>query len=68
NTSTASTIREGGTQHWVGKSRSLSKGKWPKRARGAAQKRDRSKVLGDVVERTDYDEGAFFQFMLHFLV
>ena len=42
NTSTASTIRGGGTQPWAGKARSHSKGKWFKRALGAALKRDRS--------------------------
>ncbi|MDF3424213.1 MULTISPECIES: hypothetical protein, partial [unclassified Sulfitobacter] len=41
--STASTIRADGIQHWVGKAPSPSNGKWPKRALGAAQKRDRSK-------------------------
>lgn len=38
----ASTIRCGGTQHWAGKARSPSNGKWLKRALGAAQIRDRS--------------------------
>ena len=42
NTSMASTIRGGGTQHWAGKARSPSNGKWLKRALGAARKRDRS--------------------------
>ncbi len=38
----ASTIHAAATQHWVGKARSLSNARWPKRALGAAQKRDRS--------------------------
>jgi hypothetical protein len=38
----ASTIRVDGTQHWAGKVRSPSNGKWLKRAIGAAQIRDRS--------------------------
>ena len=42
NTSTASTTRAAVTQHWAGKAPSLSKGKWLKRALGAALKRDRS--------------------------
>ena len=42
NTSMASTIRDAATQHWAGKALSLSKGKWLKRALGAARKRDRS--------------------------
>ena len=42
NTSTASTIRVAATQHWAGKAPSLLNGKWPKRALGSAQKRDRS--------------------------
>ncbi len=42
----ASTIRGDGTQHWGGKALSLSKGKWLKRALGAAQKRDRSSPCG----------------------
>ena len=40
-----STIREGGTQHWAGKALSLSNERWLKRARGAALKRDRSKIV-----------------------
>jgi len=44
NTSTGSTIRDDATQHWAGKARSPSNGKWPKRALGAARKRDSSKV------------------------
>ncbi len=32
-------------RHWVGKASSHSNGKWPKRALGAAQKRDRSSLL-----------------------
>ena len=32
------------TPHWAGKASSLSKGKWLKRALGAALKRDRSRV------------------------
>ena len=42
NTSTAFTTRAVGIQHWAGKAPSLSKGKWLKRAFGAALKRDRS--------------------------
>ena len=42
NTSTGFTIRDDATQHWAGKARSPSNGKWPKRALGAARKRDRS--------------------------
>ena len=42
NTSTASTTRVEGIQHWVGKARSLSNGRWLKRALGAALKCDRS--------------------------
>ena len=38
----ASTIRVEGTQHWGGKARSPSNGRWLKRATGAARKRDRS--------------------------
>ena len=34
-----STIHADGIQLWVGKARSLSNGKWPKRAIGAAQNR-----------------------------
>jgi len=45
NTSTGSTIHAEGTQHWAGKARSLSNGKWHKRASGAAQKRDRSSMF-----------------------
>ncbi|MDG1457078.1 MAG: hypothetical protein P8Q92_04080, partial [Pseudoprimorskyibacter sp.] len=37
-----STIRADATQHWAGKAPSLSKGKWLKRALGAARNRDRS--------------------------
>ena len=44
NTSTASTTRDADTQHWAGKAPSLSKGKWLKRALGAALKRDRSSL------------------------
>ncbi|MEP6021339.1 MAG: hypothetical protein ABJ251_22940 [Paracoccaceae bacterium] len=40
-----STTRDGDTQHWVGKALSLSNERWPKRALGAAQKRDRSNVF-----------------------
>tara|TARA_B110000971_G_scaffold175042_1_gene180178 strand:+ start:160 stop:552 length:393 start_codon:yes stop_codon:yes gene_type:complete len=40
-----STIREGGTQHWAGKALSLSNERWLKRARGAALKCDRSKIV-----------------------
>ena len=44
NTPTAFTTRAAVTQHWAGKAPSLSKGKWLKRALGAAQKRYRSKL------------------------
>ncbi len=47
NTTMASTIRGGDTQHWVGKAPSLSNRKWPKRALGAARKRDRSNRMQD---------------------
>ena len=56
----ASTIRVAATQHWAGKAPSLSKGKWLKRALGAAQNRDRSShypinpgavLFGQVVEK-----------------
>ena len=49
NTSTASTIRAEGTQLWAGKAPSLSKGKWLKRALGAALKRDRPS-LNQIIE------------------
>jgi len=39
-TSTVSTIRVDGTQHWVGKTQSPSNGKGPKRALGPTQIRD----------------------------
>ncbi|MEO0467473.1 MAG: hypothetical protein AAF216_13100, partial [Pseudomonadota bacterium] len=47
NTSMASIIRVAATQHRVGKAPSLSKGKWLKRALGAARKRDRSNTGED---------------------
>ncbi|MFT7137148.1 MAG: hypothetical protein ACI80I_003159, partial [Akkermansiaceae bacterium] len=37
------------TQHWAGKDPSLSKGKWLKRALGAAQKRDRSTLVPKIL-------------------
>lgn len=51
-TSTASTIRDAGTQHWAGKARSISNGKWPKRVLGAARNRDRSKEDLTIVNLT----------------
>ena len=45
NTSMAFAIRVDGTQHWAGKALSPSNGKWPKRALGAALKRDWSKCF-----------------------
>ena len=60
----ASTIRDAGTQHWVGKALSRSNGRWLKRALGAARKRDRSiyRVTPDgataMIGRTLSEEGA----------
>jgi hypothetical protein len=42
-----STIHAAVTQHWVGKAPSLSNARWLKRALGAAQNRDRSKLLAE---------------------
>lgn len=39
-----STIRVDGTPHWVGKAQSLSDGRWPNRALGAAQIRDKTSL------------------------
>ena len=39
------TIRVDGNQHWAGKARSLSNGRWLKRALGAALNLDRSSHL-----------------------
>ena len=51
NTSTASTTHAAVTQHWTGKAPSLPKGKWLKRALGAALKRDRStRLVADMIE------------------
>ena len=36
--------RDADTQYWAGKAPSLSNGKWPKRALGAALKRERSSI------------------------
>jgi len=54
NTSTGSTTRAADTQHWAGKAPSLSKGKWLKRALGAALKRDSSKGVSEANKRA-YD-------------
>lgn len=54
NTSTASTIRDDATQHWVGEVRSLLNERWLKRALGAARKRDRSNL--NLERRADLEQ------------
>lgn len=61
----AFTIRVGGTQHWAGKARSPSNEKSPKRALGAAQIRDRSKVNDHLPSALSGDaEGVAYGFAL----